>query len=165
MGRKILRILVVGVLIVTGAFALNEAGDRTASATNQATGVTRVHSARGLSVSIGLTDYHTHRHLDCGGTYVIQSWVAARVYATARTAGTASLKYLTNENGRKYWHAKADTVYLHRGGQVIGRTDQWPERGGDSVRYTFNVELYRQSDREHHPQASTRCTVTVSKAS
>jgi hypothetical protein len=163
MGRKIVRILVVGVLIVTGAFALNEAGDRSASAANHAPAATRLRSARGLGVSITLTDYSAHQRLACGGTYVIQSWVSIKVHASARTSGTARLVFLTNENGLKYWHAKAFTVYLKNGGTVIGRSDQWLEAGGDSNTYTFRVELYRQSDREHKPQASTRCKVTVSK--
>jgi hypothetical protein len=164
MGRKIAWLLVVGALLVGGTFALNEVGDRSASATDRARVGTRLGSARGLGVTISLTDYSTHRALDCGGTYVIQSWVAAKVEATARVGGDARLVYMTNENGAKYWHAKAFSVHLKRGSQVIGRTDQWPDRSGESARYTFTVDLYRRADPKSHPQASTRCAVTVSKA-
>jgi hypothetical protein len=163
MGRKIVRILVVGVLIVTGAFALNETGDRGASATNRAPAEPRLRSARGLHVSIVLKDYTTRQQLDCGGTYTIDSWVWGVVRATSRTSGLARLVYRTNEGGSKYWNTKAGTVYLSHRSSVIGDMNQWLERGGDRARYTFKVELYRQRDPDHSPQASTRCTVTVSK--
>jgi hypothetical protein len=164
MGRKIVRILVVGVLTVTSAFALREPGDQTASATNHASRETRLRSARGLGVSIILKDYTTRQQLDCGGTYTIQSWVWGVVRATSRTSGLARLVYRTNENGSKYWNTKAGTVYLTHRSSVIGAMNQWPDRGGDTSRYRFTVQLYRQSDPNHSPQASIRCTVTVSRA-
>jgi hypothetical protein len=161
MGRKITRILAVGVLLAVGTFAVRAASDRSAEAADHATGRTPLRSARGLHVSIKLTDYSTGERLRCGGRYVIQSWVAAKVQARASTAGSAQLTYLTDEDNHKYWHASTFSVHLTRGLEVIGRTDQWPDRNGDRSTYTFHVQLYRQTDRLHHPQASDRCTVTV----
>jgi hypothetical protein len=162
MGRKIVRILVVGALIVAGAFALNEAGDRSAIATNQAP-APRLRSARGLGVSMKLTDYTTGQKLGCGGTYKIESWVFGVVRGTARTTGTARLQYRTAENGSKDWITNASPVFLKRGSQVIGELDQWPDPGGDAEKYTFRVELFRKDGPGKQPQASLRCTVTISR--
>jgi len=149
-------------LLVAGSLGLRTLGDPSATAAERPSGA-NVRTARGLTISIRLTDYATHQALDCGGTYTISSWVAAKVEATANRAGTASLVYMTNENHAKYWHAKSFSTYLRRGYQVIGRTDQWPDPSGDTDTYTFIAQLYK-TGHKRAPEASTRCTVTVSKS-
>jgi hypothetical protein len=162
---KIVAIILAVGLVGAGVFALREASHEKASARGPGPAETVVGSANGLGVSIKLTDYGTDHQLACGGTYAIQTWVSAKVMASAQTAGLARLVYVTNENGVKYWHAKAFTVNLAQGdAQVIGRTDQWTDADGGAATYSFRVELYRLTDQEHFPQASTTCNVTVSKA-
>jgi hypothetical protein len=159
MGRKLVRIILALGVLVAGTFALRVPSVPSASATSHAS-EPRLSSARGLSLSIGLEDYTTHDPLACGGTYVIDSWIQGTIRGSARTAGTTRLAYLTNENGHKYWQARS-TVHLSRGSQVIGGIKQWPDRHGDTDRFTFTVRLFRESS--HTPQASIRCTVRVSR--
>ena len=164
MGRKIVRISLAGLLIATAAVALSDLGDRGASATDRAPVAARIPSARGMSVSVTLKDYTTRQELDCGGTYTLDSWVWGVVRASSRTSGLARLVYRTNEGGTKYWNTKSGTVYLSRRSSVVGELNQWPEGGGERQRFRFTVELYREGDPNGHPQATTRCTITVSKS-
>jgi hypothetical protein len=130
-----------------------------ASAGSHAVRQPRLRPARGISVTLRLVDYTTHNLLACGGTYVIDSWIDVSIRGSARTAGTARLAYLTNENGHKYWQARS-FPHLSRGHQVIGGIKQWPDIHGGSDRFTFKAILSR--DRAHI-LASARCTVTVSR--
>jgi hypothetical protein len=157
MGRKLLRIILALGVLVAGTFALRVPSVPSASATSHAS-EPRLGAARGLSLSIGLEDYTTHDPLACGGTYVIDSWIQGTIRGSARTAGTTRLAYLTNENGHKYWQARS-TAHLTRGNQAIGVIKQWPDRQGDSDRFTFMAILFQNNGRT---QASARCTVTVS---
>jgi hypothetical protein len=157
MGQKIVRILAV-VALVAGAPVLRGSSVPRADAGSHALRQPRLRSARGVSETIRLVDYLTQAPLACGGTYVIESWIQGTIKGSARTAGTARLAYKTLENGHKYWQARS-TAHLTRGNQAIGVIKQWPDRRGDSDRFTFMAILFQNNGRT---QASARCTVTVS---